>query len=111
MANPVLQVNLPQEEMTEVHSNCEQKKGYGFFKPWKQEVKGNSRGIRGCKHSTITTKALWAALGHRLMSKVTEELLQQLNMDYTLREHLRALYKVGPSFKEPFDDDDSIDEE
>ncbi|MCD9646954.1 hypothetical protein HAX54_037219 [Datura stramonium] len=40
-------------------------KGVTSFNPWKQEVKGNSRGTNGgCKHSTTTTKALWTSLGH-----------------------------------------------
>ncbi|MCD7455697.1 hypothetical protein HAX54_029173 [Datura stramonium] len=36
------------------------------------------------------------------MSGVTEE---QLNIDYQLSKHSRSLYRVGPDFKEPFDDD------
>ncbi|MCD9638493.1 hypothetical protein HAX54_022493 [Datura stramonium] len=39
------------------------------------------------------------------MNRVTEEQLQQLNMDYPLSEHSRALCRVGPRFEEPLDDD------
>ncbi|MCD7462478.1 hypothetical protein HAX54_048633, partial [Datura stramonium] len=42
---------------------------------------------------------------------VTEKQLQQLNMEYPLSEHSRALHKVGPSFEEPFDYDDATDKE
>ncbi|MCD7454179.1 hypothetical protein HAX54_023893 [Datura stramonium] len=42
------------------------------------------------------------------MSNVIEE---QLNTDYPLSEHSRALYRVGLGFKELFDDDDATDEE
>ncbi|MCD9642838.1 hypothetical protein HAX54_029871 [Datura stramonium] len=45
------------------------------------------------------------------MNSVTEEKLQQLNMDYLLSEHTRALCGVGPGFEKPLDDDGSIDEE
>ncbi|MCE5166009.1 hypothetical protein HAX54_013994, partial [Datura stramonium] len=40
------------------------------------------------------------------MSGVTQEQLQQLSIDYPLSKHSRALYRVGPGFEEPFDDDD-----
>ncbi|MCD7456612.1 hypothetical protein HAX54_032392 [Datura stramonium] len=39
------------------------------------------------------------------------EQLQQLNMDYPLSEHSRALCRVGPELKEPLNDDDAMDEE
>ncbi|MCD9560861.1 hypothetical protein HAX54_019680 [Datura stramonium] len=39
------------------------------------------------------------------MNGVTEEQLQQLNIDYPLSEHLRALCRVGPGYEEPLDDD------
>ncbi|MCD7461884.1 hypothetical protein HAX54_047337 [Datura stramonium] len=45
------------------------------------------------------------------MSGVAKEQLQQLNMDYPLSEHSRALCRVGPGSEEPFDDDDATDEE
>ncbi|MCD7453860.1 hypothetical protein HAX54_022356 [Datura stramonium] len=45
------------------------------------------------------------------MPKDRSNQLQQLNMDYHLREHSRALCKVGPGFKEPLDDDVATDDE
>ncbi|MCD9642064.1 hypothetical protein HAX54_028662 [Datura stramonium] len=39
------------------------------------------------------------------MNGVTEEQLQQINIDYPLSEHSQALYRVGPRYKEPLDDD------
>ncbi|MCD7459607.1 hypothetical protein HAX54_041436 [Datura stramonium] len=45
------------------------------------------------------------------MSGVTEEQLQQLNMNYPLSEHSRALYRVGPGFEEPINYDDTTNEE
>ncbi|MCD9644031.1 hypothetical protein HAX54_032001 [Datura stramonium] len=42
------------------------------------------------------------------MSGVTEEQLQQLNMDYPLSEHSRTLYRVGPSFEDPIDYYDAL---
>ncbi|MCD9646558.1 hypothetical protein HAX54_036478 [Datura stramonium] len=39
------------------------------------------------------------------MNGVTEEQLQQLNMDYPMSEHSRALCRVGPGYEEPLDDD------
>ncbi|MCD9558368.1 hypothetical protein HAX54_015718 [Datura stramonium] len=39
------------------------------------------------------------------MNRVTEQQLQQLNIDYPLSEHLRALCRVGPRYEEPLDDD------
>ncbi|MCE0481358.1 hypothetical protein HAX54_039040 [Datura stramonium] len=42
------------------------------------------------------------------MNGVTEERLQQLNMDYPLSEHSRDLCRVGPIFEEPLDDDDAM---
>ncbi|MCD9646245.1 hypothetical protein HAX54_035934 [Datura stramonium] len=41
------------------------------------------------------------------MSRVIEERLQYLSMDYPLSKRSRYLYKVGLGFEEPFDDDDS----
>ncbi|MCD7456657.1 hypothetical protein HAX54_032603 [Datura stramonium] len=41
---------------------------------------------------------------HLRMNGVTEEQVQQLNMDYSLSEHSRALCRVGPRFEEPLDD-------
>ncbi|MCD9641061.1 hypothetical protein HAX54_026878 [Datura stramonium] len=45
------------------------------------------------------------------MNGVTEEHLQQLNMDYRLSEHSRALCRVRHGFYEPLNDDDATDEE
>ncbi|MCD9646149.1 hypothetical protein HAX54_035717, partial [Datura stramonium] len=39
---------------------------------------------------------------HRLC---IEQALQQLNIEYPLSEHSRALYRVGPEFEDPLDDD------
>ncbi|MCD9640234.1 hypothetical protein HAX54_025419 [Datura stramonium] len=54
--------------------------------------------------------------GHQIeeelrMNGVTEEQLQQLNMDYPLNVHLRALCRVGPGFEETLDDDDATEKE
>ncbi|MCD9644096.1 hypothetical protein HAX54_032074 [Datura stramonium] len=48
---------------------------------------------------------------HLRMSKVTKEQLQQLNIDYPLSEHSRALFNVGLDFEELFNDDDATDDE
>ncbi|MCD9643153.1 hypothetical protein HAX54_030330 [Datura stramonium] len=48
---------------------------------------------------------------HLRMSEVIEELLKQLNIDYPLSEHSRALCRVRPNFEESFDDDDANDDE
>ncbi|MCD7460553.1 hypothetical protein HAX54_043766 [Datura stramonium] len=54
----------------------------------------------------------YAHIGIELrMSGVTEEQLQQLNVDYQLSEHSRALYRVGPGLEEPFDNDDPTNDE
>ncbi|MCD9558618.1 hypothetical protein HAX54_016066, partial [Datura stramonium] len=45
------------------------------------------------------------------MNGVTEEQLQQLNIDYPLSEHSRALCKVRPGYEEPFDDDVAKEDE
>ncbi|MCE0481933.1 hypothetical protein HAX54_040146 [Datura stramonium] len=45
------------------------------------------------------------------MSRVTEEQLQKLNIDYLLSEHLIVQCRVGPGFEESFDDDDPTDNE
>ncbi|MCD7455115.1 hypothetical protein HAX54_027019 [Datura stramonium] len=45
------------------------------------------------------------------MNGVKEEQLQQLNMDYPLSEHSRALCRFRPGFDEPLDDDDATDKE
>ncbi|MCD9558845.1 hypothetical protein HAX54_016472 [Datura stramonium] len=45
------------------------------------------------------------------MNSVTEEQLQQLNMDYPLSEHSRALCKVGTGFEEPIDDEVATEDE
>ncbi|MCD7472283.1 hypothetical protein HAX54_013345 [Datura stramonium] len=45
------------------------------------------------------------------MNGVTEEQLQQLNIDYPLREHSIPLYRGGPRFEEPLDDNDATYEE
>ncbi|MCE3049642.1 hypothetical protein HAX54_045457, partial [Datura stramonium] len=45
------------------------------------------------------------------MSRVTEEQLQQLNIYYPLSERSKALFRVVSEFQEPFDEDDSLDEE
>ncbi|MCD9560400.1 hypothetical protein HAX54_019073 [Datura stramonium] len=48
-------------------------------------------------------------LSHLLrMNGVTEK---QLNIDYPLREHSRALCRVGPGFEEPLDDDVATEDE
>ncbi|MCE3051835.1 hypothetical protein HAX54_050936 [Datura stramonium] len=39
------------------------------------------------------------------MNGLTEEHLQQLNIGYPLSKHSRALYRVGPGYEEPLDDD------
>ncbi|MCE3215355.1 hypothetical protein HAX54_002077 [Datura stramonium] len=39
------------------------------------------------------------------MHGVTEEKLQQHNIDYPLSEHSRALCRFGPGYEEPLDDD------
>ncbi|MCD7463677.1 hypothetical protein HAX54_051121 [Datura stramonium] len=44
------------------------------------------------------------------MNGVTEEQLQQLNMDYPMSKHSRALCRVGPRFEEPLDDDMTIED-
>ncbi|MCD7467437.1 hypothetical protein HAX54_004861 [Datura stramonium] len=43
------------------------------------------------------------------MNRVTEERLQQLNMDFPLSEHSRTLCRVGPGFDDPLDDDDATE--
>ncbi|MCD7472665.1 hypothetical protein HAX54_013966 [Datura stramonium] len=45
------------------------------------------------------------------MSKVIEEKLQQLHINYPLSKHSRALCKFEPEFEESFDDNDAIDDE
>ncbi|MCD7462597.1 hypothetical protein HAX54_048878, partial [Datura stramonium] len=45
------------------------------------------------------------------INRVAEEKLQQLNMDYPLSEHLRALCRVGPGFEEPLYNDVAIEDE
>ncbi|MCD7470247.1 hypothetical protein HAX54_009967 [Datura stramonium] len=45
------------------------------------------------------------------MNGVTEEQLQQLNIDYPLSEHSRSFCRVEPEFKEPLDDDVATDDE
>ncbi|MCD7457958.1 hypothetical protein HAX54_036675 [Datura stramonium] len=45
------------------------------------------------------------------MNEVSEEQLQQLNIDYSLSEPSRALCRVGSSFEELFDDNDPTDDE
>ncbi|MCE2055487.1 hypothetical protein HAX54_042728 [Datura stramonium] len=45
------------------------------------------------------------------MSRVIDEQLRQLNMDYPLIKHSRALCRVGTDLEEPFDDDRATDEE
>ncbi|MCD7467525.1 hypothetical protein HAX54_005020 [Datura stramonium] len=45
------------------------------------------------------------------MNGVIEEQLQQLNLDYLLSEHSKALSKVGTGCEEPLDDDDATDKE
>ncbi|MCD7472261.1 hypothetical protein HAX54_013290, partial [Datura stramonium] len=45
------------------------------------------------------------------MNGVTEEKLQQLNIDYPMSEHSRALCRVGPGYKEPLDDDVAIEDD
>ncbi|MCD9646824.1 hypothetical protein HAX54_037010 [Datura stramonium] len=45
------------------------------------------------------------------MNEVTEEQLQQLNMDHPLSEHSRAFCRIGPRFEHPLDDDMATDEE
>ncbi|MCE3050888.1 hypothetical protein HAX54_048355 [Datura stramonium] len=45
------------------------------------------------------------------MNGVTEAQPQQLNIDYPLSEHSRALCRVGPGYKEPLDDDVSVEDE
>ncbi|MCD9641464.1 hypothetical protein HAX54_027659 [Datura stramonium] len=45
------------------------------------------------------------------MNGVTEEQLQQLNIDYPLSEHSRALCRVGPGYEEPLDDDVATEDE
>ncbi|MCE3050397.1 hypothetical protein HAX54_047120 [Datura stramonium] len=87
-----------------------------------QESNPNSTRSRSCKtqfqsneHNACIDNALSHLYGMRIlqlrMSRVTEEKLQQLNMDYPLNEHSRELYKVRLGFEESFDDDDVDDEE
>ncbi|MCD7450304.1 hypothetical protein HAX54_005146 [Datura stramonium] len=45
------------------------------------------------------------------MNGVTEEQLQQLNLDYPLSEHSRPFYRVGPGFEKPIDDDMATEDE
>ncbi|MCD9560992.1 hypothetical protein HAX54_019859 [Datura stramonium] len=45
------------------------------------------------------------------MNGVTEEQLQQLNIDYPLSEHSRALCTVVPRYEEPLDDDVATEDE
>ncbi|MCE3215100.1 hypothetical protein HAX54_000810 [Datura stramonium] len=45
------------------------------------------------------------------MNGVTKEQLQQLNIDYPLRENSRALCRVGPKYEDPLDDDVSTEDE
>ncbi|MCE3049472.1 hypothetical protein HAX54_044935 [Datura stramonium] len=45
------------------------------------------------------------------MNGVTQEKLQQLNMDYPLSEHSRALCRVGLGFEEPINDDVATEDE
>ncbi|MCD9642812.1 hypothetical protein HAX54_029831 [Datura stramonium] len=48
---------------------------------------------------------------HLRINGVNEEQLQQLNMDYPLSEHLRALCRVGPGYEEPLDYDVAMEDE
>ncbi|MCD9639613.1 hypothetical protein HAX54_024248 [Datura stramonium] len=45
------------------------------------------------------------------MNGVIEEKLQQLNIDYPLSEHSRALCRVGPGYEEPLDVDVATEDE
>ncbi|MCD7449318.1 hypothetical protein HAX54_051258 [Datura stramonium] len=45
------------------------------------------------------------------MNGMIEEQLQQLNMDYPLSEHSRALCRAGPGYEEPLDDDVAKEDE
>ncbi|MCD9642684.1 hypothetical protein HAX54_029591, partial [Datura stramonium] len=45
------------------------------------------------------------------INSVTEEKLQQIKMLPSEGEHSRALYRVGPRFKEPLDDNMATEDE
>ncbi|MCE3216542.1 hypothetical protein HAX54_006842 [Datura stramonium] len=67
------------------------------------------------KHNTQIDNMLSHLYGMKMlqlrMNGVTEEKLQQLNMDYPLREHSRDLCRVGPGFEDLLDDDVAKEDE
>ncbi|MCD9645449.1 hypothetical protein HAX54_034358, partial [Datura stramonium] len=63
-----------------------------------------------CTHTFLSHLYGMQMLQLRMIG-VMKEQLHQLNIDYPLSEHLRAIRSVGLGFEEPLDDDDSTDEE
>ncbi|MCD9638488.1 hypothetical protein HAX54_022488 [Datura stramonium] len=57
------------------------------------------------------TKELEGINGPLRMNGVTEEHLQQLNIDYPLSEHSQAFCRVGPGYEDPLDDDVAMEDE